>query len=144
MPKPGVGAYEKKKYGFAFTAMMGETKSAYVAQIAALDMATQAERVPSWLLLGTGGGRTRKKTGTSAGAEAEADGTEEPGQDGEGTPPRPEKEDRDYVKAVCACEPPTVIRVSPKTLECCKIMCGDWEKRFTQEAWARPAAGPGR
>ncbi|GGY71281.1 hypothetical protein GCM10010363_60660 [Streptomyces omiyaensis] len=134
MPKPGVSAYEKKKYGFAFTTMTDETKTAYADQITALDTAIQAERVPSWLLLGTGGGRTRKKTGTSAGAETETDGTDDAGQDGEVTPPRPEKEDRNYIKAVCACEPPTVIRVSPKTLERRKIMCGDCEKTFAQEA----------
>lgn len=44
-----------------------------------------------------------------------------------------EKEDRNYLKAVCQCEPPAVIWVSPTTLERRNIMCGDCMQNFAPD-----------
>ncbi|MFF8610936.1 hypothetical protein ACF06X_34080 [Streptomyces sp. NPDC015346] len=76
--------------------------------------------MPSYLLIGTGGGG---KTKTSSGTTEAGD----EGEEGEEAPPRPEKEDRNYAKAVCQCETPTVIRVSVQRR---KIMCGECMASF--------------
>ncbi|MER6318832.1 hypothetical protein ABT237_34495 [Streptomyces sp. NPDC001581] len=109
----------KKKYGFAFTTLGEEAKTAYADQIAdqiaALDKAIRATRVPAYLLPVTGSGKKRGKVSTAGGDDTEEVESDE-------TPPRPEKEDRNYAKAVCQCDPPTVIRVSPRTLSRRRIM----------------------
>ncbi|MFI9214264.1 hypothetical protein ACIGW7_39810 [Streptomyces sp. NPDC053253] len=133
---------DKKKYGFAFPVLGDEAKEAYADQIAALDKAIQATRVPAYIPVSTGGGgKGKTTTGT----------TELDDADGEEKPPRPEKEDRNYVKATCQCSPPATIRVSPKTLAKKKIMCGDCKEDFTtpeivvaremKKEWEEAAAG---
>lgn len=117
-----VSAYFKKKYGFAGTEPTDETKAAYAEQIAALDEAIRATRVPSFLV-------TRTRGGGGGAADGDADAGSEAGED-EGPAPKKEKEDRNYVKAVCRCEPPTVIRVSPRTLARRSIMCGECMEDF--------------
>ncbi|MEU6946573.1 hypothetical protein ABZ957_15295 [Streptomyces sp. NPDC046316] len=116
---------DKKKYGFAFPVLGEEAKEAYADQIAALDKAIQATRVPAYIPVSTGGGGKGKTTTGETGLD---DDTAD--DDGEEKPPRPEKEDRNYVKAECQCPQPAVIRVSPKTLAKRKIMCGDCKQSF--------------
>ncbi|WP_031057829.1 hypothetical protein [Streptomyces sp. NRRL F-5702] len=82
--------------------------------------------MPDIILNGSKGGG---KGGRTA---AETDG--DAGGGGEAPTKKKEKEDRNYVKAVCRCEPPAVIRVSPKTLERRNIMCGDCTKNFATES----------
>ncbi|MFF4648032.1 hypothetical protein [Streptomyces sp. NPDC001389] len=121
-----VGERDKKKYGFAFPVLGEEAKEAYADQIAALDKAIQATRVPVHLPESIGGrGKGKTTTGTAGLGNDAEDG------DSEEEPPRPEKEDRNYVKAECQCAQPAVIRVSPKTLAKRKIMCGDCMHNFT-------------
>lgn len=115
---------DKKKYGFAFPVLGEEAREAYADQIAALDKAIQATRVPAYIPVSTGGGGKGKTTTGETGLDDDAD-------DGEEKPPRPEKEDRNYVKAECQCPQPAVIRVSPKTLAKRNIMCGDCMHSFT-------------
>ncbi|MFD4319016.1 hypothetical protein [Streptomyces sp. NPDC058548] len=93
-----------------------------------MDKAIHATRVPAYNPVSTGG-RGKGKTTTG---ETELDSDAKDG-DGEGDekPPRPEKEDRNYVKATCECMPPAVIRVSPKTLTRRRILCGDCKGDFT-------------
>ncbi|MFI9186856.1 hypothetical protein ACIGXG_32075 [Streptomyces goshikiensis] len=117
-----VGERDKKKYGFAFPVLGEEAKEAYADQIAALDKAIHATRVPAIPLSTEGRGKGKTVTGTT--------GLDE-GEEGEEKPPRPEKEDRNYVKATCQCPQPAVIRVSPTALAKRKIMCGDCMKKFT-------------
>ncbi|MET8218084.1 hypothetical protein [Streptomyces hirsutus] len=107
-------------------APVDETKAAYAVQIAALDEAIRATRVPSFLAPRTrgGGGGTAAGDDTDAGSEA--------GED-EGPAPKKEKEDRNYVKAVCRCTPAAVIRVSPRTLARRNIMCGECMENFALE-----------
>ncbi|MDH6545536.1 hypothetical protein [Streptomyces sp. SPB4] len=121
----GVSVNERKKYGFAFTSLSEEAKAAYADHIAALDAAIKATRKPDTLAITTT--RSRKKGGTDAA------GGDAAGEQGKVPPPRAEKEDRNYAKAICACDPPTVIRVSPRTLDKRKILCGDCKAAFTQE-----------
>ncbi|MEU6965113.1 hypothetical protein [Streptomyces chrestomyceticus] len=83
---------------------------------------------------------TRTRGGGSKGGGATDDvdtadvGGDGVGGDGEAPTGKKEKEDRNYIKAVCQCEPPAVIRVSPKTLERRNIMCGDCAKNFAPES----------
>ncbi|MEU8526440.1 hypothetical protein AB0C77_12710 [Streptomyces sp. NPDC048629] len=126
--KASVSSYEKKKYGFAFTTLGEEAKATYADQISALDEAIRATRVPAYAPVRTRGGNTGGTTAGTAGAE-DAKG----GEGDEETPPRPEKEDRNYAKAVCKCDPPSVIRVSPRTLSRRSIMCGECMENFTQD-----------
>ncbi|MFJ3877165.1 hypothetical protein ACIPW5_06880 [Streptomyces sp. NPDC090077] len=69
-----VGEKDKKKYGFAFPVSGEEAKEAYADQIAALDKAIQATRVPAYIPVSIGGGgkgkttigkTERRKTGTT-------------------------------------------------------------------------------
>ncbi|MGW8361124.1 hypothetical protein ACWGK1_11220 [Streptomyces wedmorensis] len=106
--KADVSDYDKKKYGFAFMALGEEAKKAYVDQIAALDEAIKAPRVPACIPVLTGGGNKGRTTTGTAGLDDDADG--------EKTPPPPVKEDRNYVKATCQCSPAAAIRVSPRIL----------------------------
>ncbi|MFC7872036.1 hypothetical protein ACFUS2_12920 [[Kitasatospora] papulosa] len=124
-----VSEREKKKYGFAFPVLGEDAKEAYADQIAALDKAIQATRVPAYMpvSIGGGGGGKGKTTTGETGVDDDAADDDE----GEEKPPRPEKEDRNYVKAECQCPKPAVIRVSPKTLAKRKIMCGDCMQKFT-------------
>ncbi|MGW7314834.1 hypothetical protein [Streptomyces sp. NPDC054865] len=123
--REGVEPNSRKKYGYAFTDLGEEAKKAYADHIAALDAAIKATRRPDPLAIPTS--RSRKKRDTAA-AGGNATG------EGEVPPPRAEKkEDRNYTKAICACDPPTVIRVSPRTLDSRKILCGDCTTAFTQE-----------
>ncbi|MFD8415473.1 hypothetical protein ACFV2Q_27545 [Streptomyces sp. NPDC059650] len=125
--KANTTAYEKKKYGFAFTTLGEEAKVAYADQIAALDEAIRATRTPTYIPTRTRGGG---KDGTTGPTKVVLDDTE--GVDGgEEIPPRPEKEDRNYVKATCQCSPVTVIRVSPKSLARRRILCGECMQDFT-------------
>ncbi|MFF3775614.1 hypothetical protein [Streptomyces sp. NPDC002232] len=118
---------DKKKYGFAFPVLSEEAKEAYADQITALDKAIHATRVPAYAPLGAGGrGKGRTATGTTG-----LDDADEGEDQGEEKPPRPEKEDRNYVKATCQCPQPAVIRVSPTALAKRKIMCGDCMQKFT-------------
>lgn len=81
---------------------------------------------------------TRSRGGGSKGGGTTADvGTADVGGDDEVPTEKKEKEDRNYVKAVCQCTPPAVIRVSPKTLERRNIMCGDCTENFGPEQSAR-------
>ncbi|GGO98276.1 hypothetical protein [Wenjunlia tyrosinilytica] len=121
--KADVSAFFKKRYGFAGTRMTDETKAAYAEQIAALDAAIHATRVRPLALLRAGGGS--RSSADDTGIDSETD--DEDHQDG---PAVVEKEDRNYAKAVCNCEPPTVIRVSPRTLSRRSILCGDCESTF--------------
>ncbi|MDG5807946.1 hypothetical protein P9869_35925 [Streptomyces ossamyceticus] len=128
---PDVSAYFKKKYGFAGTTMADETKTVYAKQVEALDAAIHATRVPQFF--GTGGGGRRSRSGTAVDDEQGPDGYGSGDGDedlDEGGPHKPEKEDRNYAKAVCGCKPPTVIRVSPRTLSRRNIMCGDCGSTF--------------
>lgn len=122
-----VSAKDKKKYGFAFLVLGEEAKEAYADQIAALDKAIQATRVPAYLPVSTGGGGKGKTTTGKTGLDNDA----EDGDDGEEKPPRPEREDRNYVKASCQCSPPAAIRVSPRTFAKRRIMCSECKHDFT-------------
>ncbi|MEU9535838.1 hypothetical protein AB0D00_26460 [Streptomyces sp. NPDC048213] len=125
--RPDVGEKWKKKYGFAGTELGGEAATTYAKEIAALDKAMHATRTPDIFA-------TRSRNGGSKGGAADDVGTD--GTDGTEVPTgkkEKEKEDRNYLKAVCQCEPPAVIRVSPKTLERRNIMCGDCMKNFAAE-----------
>ncbi|MFJ9434544.1 hypothetical protein ACIRQY_33505 [Streptomyces sp. NPDC101490] len=121
-------ANRAKKYGFAFTHMTEETKAAYADEIAAVDKAIRATRIAPWALRlgGTGSGGSTSGGSTEETTGAEADDEQTP-------PPVKEKEDRNYVKAVCECTPPTVIRASPRALERRNIMCGGCMKKFALE-----------
>ncbi|MEU3433109.1 hypothetical protein [Streptomyces sp. NPDC006863] len=113
----------KKKYGSAgFSVLSEEARKAYAEQIAALDAAMHATRRPEIYAISTRGGGTKGKKPGSADAEG-AEGAET-------TSGKPEKENRNYVKATCGCNPAAVIRVSPKTLERRSIMCGECMEDF--------------
>ncbi|MFD9453462.1 hypothetical protein ACFWBC_10270 [Streptomyces sp. NPDC059985] len=113
----------KKKYGFAGTKLSDEGKKAYADHIAALDEAIQAFRTPESTFMPSKGKGGKKQQ--EAGAAGEVGGGQE--QD---APSRPEKEERNYIKAVCACDPPAVIRVSSRTLASRKILCGECMTSF--------------
>ncbi|CUW33384.1 MULTISPECIES: hypothetical protein [Streptomyces] len=120
----------KKKYGFAGTALGEEAAKTYADQIAALDKAMHATRTPDIFATRTrGGSGSTGSTGGTSDAEAGTDA----GEDGEVPTGKKEKEDRNYIKAVCQCESPTVIRVSPKTLERRPILCGDCGMKFARQ-----------
>lgn len=121
-----VDAKWKKKYGFAGTELGDEAATVYADRITALDKAMHATRVPD--IYSTRGGR-----GGGGGATGNDEAGADTGDDGEEPTTRKETEDRNYVKAVCQCEPPAVIRVSPKTLERRNIMCGDCMENFAQK-----------
>ncbi|WP_327332937.1 hypothetical protein [Streptomyces anulatus] len=125
--REGIDPDWRKKYGSAgFSVLSEEARATYSEQIAALDAAMHATRRPD--VFGTAGGggtKKRKKSGTDV---AEGDDA------GETVSGKPEKENRNYVKAVCQCDPPAVIRVSPKTLERRNIMCGDCMENFAAES----------
>ncbi|MFJ8596841.1 hypothetical protein [Streptomyces sp. NPDC093598] len=75
---------------------------------------------------GVRGGHSR--TGTKADDDLDTEGYE--GADGDEVeeddgPQKPEREDRNYAKGVCQCDPPNVIRASPRTLRRGKVMCAD-------------------
>lgn len=118
----------KKKYGFAGTELGEEAAKTYADQIAALDKAIHATRTPDIYATRTRGG------GSKGGTTDDADTGADAGGDGEAPSGKKEKEDRNYVKAVCQCTPAAVIRVSPKTLERRSIMCGDCMEPFAVEA----------
>ncbi|MFC7885287.1 hypothetical protein ACFUVV_25925 [Streptomyces sp. NPDC057376] len=122
-----VGEKWKKKYGSAGTEMGEEAAKTYAKEIAALDKAMHATRTPDIFATRSGGG-------SKGGGAAEGAGTDDAGADEEAPTGKKEKEDRNYVKAVCQCEPPAVIRVSPKTLERRSIMCGDCMENFAPES----------
>jgi hypothetical protein len=128
--RPDVGEKWKKKYGFAGTELGEDAAKTYAEQIAALDAAIYATRTPE--LFGT---RTRGGGGRG-GATDDADTDTDAGEDGEAPSGKKEKEDRNYVKAMCQCTPAAVIRVSPKTLERRTIMCGECLENFTVGASA--------
>lgn len=124
-----VGEKWKKKYGFAGTELGDEAAKRYADQIAALDKAMHATRTPDIFATRTRGG------GSKGGTTDDADTGAEAGGDGEAPSGKKEKEkeDRNYVKAVCQCTPAAVIRVSPKTLERRRIMCGECKEDFAPE-----------
>ncbi|MEU2899646.1 hypothetical protein ABZ690_08030 [Streptomyces sp. NPDC006967] len=122
-----VGEKWKKKYGSAGTELGEEAAKTYAEEIAALDKAMHATRTPDIFATRSGGG-------SKGGGAAEGADTDDAGRDEEAPTGKKEKEDRNYVKAVCQCEPPAVIRVSPKTLERRSIMCGDCMVNFALES----------
>ncbi|MGW1037592.1 hypothetical protein [Streptomyces antibioticus] len=124
--RPDVGEKWKKKYGFAGTELGDEAATTYAKEIAALDKAMHATRTPDLFATRSGGG------GSKGGGAADDMDADDAGGDEAPTGTK-EKEDRNYVKAVCQCEPPAVIRVSPKTLERRNIMCGDCMENFAAE-----------
>lgn len=124
--RPDVGEKWKKKYGFAGTELGDEAAKTYAKEIAALDKAMHATRTPEIFTTRSRGGGS-KGGGTTDDADTESDAG---GNDGASTG---KKEDRNYVKAVCGCTPPAVIRVSPKTLERRSIMCGECREDFAAE-----------
>ncbi|MEU3279257.1 hypothetical protein [Streptomyces antibioticus] len=126
-----VGEKWKKKYGFAGTELGEEAAKTYAKEIAALDKAMHATRTPDIFATRSRGGGGGSKGGTTDDADTGADA----GGDDEAPTGKKEKEkeDRNYVKAICKCEPPAVIRVSPKTLERRNIMCGDCKENFASE-----------
>ncbi|MFF3958791.1 hypothetical protein ACFYY1_37145 [Streptomyces sp. NPDC001890] len=121
--REGIDPGWKKKYGSAgYSVLSEEARAAYAEQIAALDAAMHATRRPEIYGTSTRGGGTKGKK--SGGADVDA------GEEGETTSGKPEKENRNYVKATCGCTPAAVIRVSPKTLERRSIMCGECMEEF--------------
>ncbi|MFD0253662.1 hypothetical protein ACFVGX_22410 [Streptomyces sp. NPDC127113] len=125
--RPDVGEKWKKKYGFAGTELGDEAAKTYAKEIAALDKAMHATRTPDIFATRTRGG------GSKGGTTDDADTADAGGEGDEAPTGKKEKEDRNYVKAVCQCATPAVIRVSPKTLERRNIMCGDCKENFTPE-----------
>ncbi|MFE6632418.1 hypothetical protein ACFVNB_34935 [Streptomyces rochei] len=126
--RPDVSEKWKKKYGFAGTELGEEAAKTYAKEIAALDKAMHATRTRDLVATRTKGG------GSKSGGVTDDVDTADAGGDAEAPTGMKEKEDRNYVKAVCRCEPPAVIRVSPKTLERRKIMCGDCMENFATES----------
>lgn len=129
--RPDVTEKWKKKYGFAGTELGEEAAQTYAKEIAALDKAMHATRTPDIFATRSRGGGS-KGGGTTD--EADAADAADAGGDDEAPTGKKEKEDRNYVKAVCQCTPPAVIRVSPKTLERRNIMCGDCMENFAPES----------
>ncbi|MEU8828840.1 hypothetical protein [Streptomyces sp. NPDC048636] len=126
--RPDVTEKWKKKYGFASTELGEGAAKTYADQIAALDKAMHATRTPDiYATRSRGGGVNKGGTTADAGTGADVGG------DDEVPSGKKEKEDRNYVKAVCQCTPAAVIRVSPKTLERRNIMCGDCMEAFALE-----------
>ncbi|MGW2181278.1 hypothetical protein ACWCXX_24895 [Streptomyces sp. NPDC001732] len=123
--RPDVSEKWKKKYGFAGTELGDEAAQTYAKEITALDKAMRATRTPE--IVGT-----RSRGGGKGGTTSDSD-TDDASGSGEVPTGKKEKENRNYVKAVCRCEPPAVIRVSPKTLERRRIMCGECREDFTLE-----------
>jgi len=123
-----VGEKWKKKYGFAGTELGEDGAKTYAKEIDALDKAMHATRTPDLFATRSRGG------GSKGGGTADEVDTADAGGDDEAPNGKKEKEDRNYVKAVCQCEPPAVIRVSPKTLESRNIMCGDCMENFAPES----------
>ncbi|MGW6588381.1 hypothetical protein [Streptomyces globisporus] len=116
----------RKKYGSAgFSVLSEEARAVYAEKIAALDAAMHATRRPEIYAVSTRGGGTK---GKRSGGSDTGDGAD--GNGGETAPEKPEKENRNYVKATCGCSPAAVIRVSPKTLERRSIMCGECREDF--------------
>lgn len=76
---------------------------------------------------------TRSRGGSSKAGTTDDTDTTDAGGDDEVPSGKKEKEDRNYIKAVCKCTPPAVIRVSPKTLERKNIACGDCVKLFVAQ-----------
>ncbi|NGO40637.1 hypothetical protein [Streptomyces ureilyticus] len=91
------------------------------------DAAIHATRTPDFYGTRTRGGGSREE------AADDADTGADTGEDGEAPSGKKEKEDRNYVKAMCKCTPAAVIRVSPKTLSSRNIMCGDCMENFALE-----------
>lgn len=120
-----VTPYWKKKYGFAGTELSEKAKVAYADQITVLDKAIWATRVPTHFAIRTRGGGGAATTTTTEDHQAEDHDDE--------TLAAPEKEDRNYARATCACTPPTVIRVSPRTLDRKTIMCASCTTLFTRD-----------
>jgi len=125
--RPNITEKWKKKYGSAGTELGDEAAKTYADQIAALDKAMHATRTPDIFATRTRGG------GSKGGTTDDADTGADAGGDGEAPSGKKEKEDRNYVKAVCQCTPAAVIRVSPKTLERRRIMCGECKEDFAPE-----------
>ncbi|MFF6904280.1 hypothetical protein [Streptomyces hydrogenans] len=128
--REGIDPKWRKKYGFAGYSELNERGAKlYADQITALERAMHATRRREVSTsVGQGSGRSTGGTATAADAGGDAlDQDDAPVME-------KKKEERNYIKAVCACETPTVIRVSPKTLERRKIMCGDCAAAFTRES----------
>ncbi len=127
--KTDVDAQWKKKYGFAGTLLTSQTAAAYAQQIAALDRAIRATRLRATLRVRIGRtGAAGLDLGEGLDEDRLADDGPAAGEDIE-----PQKEDRNYKRATCACTPPTVIRVSPTTLKRRHVMCALCMKPFTED-----------
>lgn len=124
--RPDVSDGWRKKYGFAGTELGEEAAQTYAKEIAELDKAMHAIRTRDIVATRNRGG---SKSGTTTG-----DANGDAGGDSEVPTEAKVKEDRNYIKAVCKCTPPAVIRVSPKTLERRNIMCGDCMTLFASES----------
>ncbi|WP_051853241.1 hypothetical protein [Streptomyces sp. NRRL S-146] len=127
--RPDASDLFRQKYGFAGTTLTDEAAEAYRAQIAALDEAIRAVRQRPALRLRPG--RSKEASGKEKGSDPKEDAEGGDGQ-AQGTS-GVEKEERNYVKAICGCSPATVIRVSPRTLTRRNIMCGDCKTSFARE-----------
>lgn len=125
--RPDVSEKWKKKYGFAGTELGDEAAKTYAKEIAALDKAMHATRTPDIFATRSRG------AGSKGGGTTDDVDTADAGGGDEAPTGKKEKEDRNYVKAICQCQPPAVIRVSPKTLERRNIMCGDCSENFAPE-----------
>ncbi|MCX4411585.1 hypothetical protein OG840_61585 [Streptomyces sp. NBC_01764] len=123
-----VGEKWKKKYGFAGTELGEDAAKTYAKEIDALDKAMHATRTPDLFATRSRGGGSK-----GGGSTDEVDTADAGSGDDEAPTGKKEKEDRNYVKAICQCETPAVIRVSPKTLERRNIMCGDCKENFAPE-----------
>lgn len=127
-----VSAVFQKKHGFSEMALTPETATVYASEIAALDAAIRA----------TPAQRARRRdleTGLLgvvpaaglAGAADEGKAKAKPKK------PKPEFEDRNYLRAVCGCTPEVPIRVAARTLARKQIMCSACKQVFALSA---PAA----
>lgn len=125
--KEGLGATFRKKSGFAGTELTEETAAVYADVIATIDAAIRATRVRAVI-------RQRTSSGPDGSSGLRDEGNDSSTDAETGTltvPEKPEKEERNYAKAVCGCTPPSVIRVSPRTLARRSILCGDCTEVFT-------------
>lgn len=127
--REGIDPKWRKKYGYAGYSELNERGARYYAdQITALDRAMHAtRRRDAFISVSQSSGRSTG--GATAAADAGGDALD---QD-DAPVVEKKKEERNYIKAICDCDPPTVIRVSPKTLERRKIMCGDCKATFTRD-----------
>lgn len=105
----------RKKKGFAATVVTAQTLAIYATQIAALDAAISATRVRPPGTWRRSGPTTVSTTGATG--ETEDEGLEE------SVRPAP-KENRNYLRALCRCEPRLSIRAAPTTLARRVVKCG--------------------